>query len=319
MNEDLEKSVPSVWRYTPKWPQMGAGSIAIDARVAAAWILAIPFDFMRVVAKYVTIYFVAKRLLRLKTGWEAAYIRTKLNGRRLGGLAMRNVSGLLSVALIAVILAGHPPVAQADFSIIVPDSAKPNSKDDEGQGEMRHARNLDDPIRSFGHDTRLEDAVNLVIPGDFMASYAGDEIKESRVSWRSENMTPREILVLLANQAHAEFLANEKRGSIHFTPMRPGYRMSVNGPVRDKTPRQFVLRAGHTLSQELARWAKDAGFTFRYEYPDDYPIEVDALFTGYLPEVLSEVFSTYQRRGALAGAIYIPESRNDVLAFEMAR
>jgi hypothetical protein len=298
---------------------MGVGSMAVDARVAIAWLFSIPFDFMRPIAKYVTVYFLAKRVLGIKAGWEVAYFRTKMNGRRVGGLAMRNVTGLLSVALAAVLLIGQPTVAQAEFSIIVPESNKAAEKEGGDGAEIDMARNLDDPIRSFGHDMRLEDAVNLVIPGDYMASFSDEALKDRRVSWRSENMPPREILVLLANQAHAEFLANEKRGNIHFSTMRPGYRMSLDGPVRDKTPRQFVLRAGHMLSHELARWATDAGFVFRYEYPDDYPVEVDALFAGYLPEVLDEVLGTYQRRGALAGAVYIPGSRNDVLAFEIAR
>jgi len=228
MNEDLERSVPNVWRNTPRWPQMGVGAVAVDARVPLAWLLAIPFDVMGSIAKYVTVYFVAKLVLRIKAGWEGAYFRTKLNGKRISGLGVRNVTGLLTALFAVVLLTAPIGEALADFSIIVPErkaSAREIGADGGIPQDSTVPLSLDQPVRSFGHDMRLEDAVNLVIPGDIAATFSDNELKEKRVSWRSEDLTPRDVLYILASQAQANFSVDDRKGRVHFAAIHPGYRM----------------------------------------------------------------------------------------------
>ncbi len=306
------ESKPNQWRYITNWTTAGIGPVSIDCRLALAWLFVLPFSGMIYIALPMTIYTVIAKLLRVPGARMGRLLKNRLRGRRIGGLSMRRRTGLLPV--IFLVFSGalfEVDTATAEFRVIVPEKTEV----DVSKGGIKTPINLDDVVESYGHDITLKDAATMLLPGDWTVKFDDGKVGKREVHWRSSDKTVRQVLTYISDQANAQFKIDEEAGVVTFAALPNGMRMTDEGVVRDTRVDKYVLRSGHMLSKELARWAKEAGFQFHWGLETDYPITVDAEFVGYLPKVLLEVFETYRSQGGLRYARYIPGSQNNVLAF----
>jgi len=312
-----DEGIISEWRHTTEWTSVGMGKISLDGRIALCAFFSIPFEWLRMPTVVLALTLVLSWWLKVRPSQLTTFFIRRMRSRRLGGNSMYQRSGLLGVLFCVFVLNVMPLNVYAEFNIVTP---PPQPKVDPGverelQYEHELINSLDDVIPdSFGHDIPLEQAVNLIIPGQFKVSFE-DDSGSKKVDWRMSGKTSREILVFLSNQADAKFTVDEDKGVIVFSRLNSGMVMTNEGAVKNNNERQYVLYKGRMLSTELSRWADESGFTFHWGLDNDYVIYADAFFNGTVEKVVREVLATYQEQNGLLDAEIASSGKNDVIAF----
>jgi len=316
-----DERVFNLWRNTPRWPMAGAGPIAVPTALLVPWVLGVILPLHKTIlypTALLTVAYIAARVLKVPFRRVPAYLAQFLRGRRYSGVAVRAMRSLLGVVALAGLVA-WVPTAHAEFRLVVPSKAK--QKASAAHQQAKRPATLDDVIQGYGHGMRLSDAVDAIIPGDWKATFTSTKLAHKPVDWVSHDRTVRDVLAYLSNQAGAQFAVNKEAGTIRFSPVARGYTMTAHGVVRSSTLPTYTLRSGHMLKEELARWAKAAGWHVgdwpeRYEHKD-YPITVDAPFRGRFQHVVTAVVDAYQKRGGLKGIVPHFSTANKVVSFEL--
>jgi len=316
-----DERVFNLWRNTPRWPMAGAGPIAIPTALLVPWVVGVILPFHKTIlypTALLTVSYIVARVLKVPFRRVPAYLAQAIRGRRYSGMAARAMRSLLGVVTLAALVAWGP-AAHAEFRLVVPPKAKQKAS-----ASRKHAHRpstLDDVIQGYGHGMRFSDAVDAIIPGDWKAKFTSKTLANTPVDWVSHDRTVRDVLAYLSNQADAQFAVNKEAGTIRFSPVARGYTMTAHGVVPSSTLPTYTLRSGHMLKEELARWAKAAGWHVgdwpgHYEHKD-YPITVDAPFHGRFQQVVTAVVDAYQKRGGLKGIVPHFSTANKVVSFEL--
>lgn len=144
-----------------------------------------------------------------------------------------------------------------------------------------------EPVVGFGEDIPIEVALRQILP-DMMLNDERD-MKKTLVSWKSDGGTRKDALRSIRSfEKNLVMVVDGSKSHVYLMQRKEGKRFA--SIVEDKLWRVAVTDA--RLDKSLARWAKEAGFSFRWDADRHVLVSASSEFRGSLEAAVNELLST---------------------------
>jgi hypothetical protein len=223
----------------------------------------------------------------------------------------------LPLMLVSILAYQMPGQASADYRLI--DSASYDRKILEGSLGTSHS----DIVAGFCSACTLAIAIDLVVPKDIEVQWSDSVFRDKPVKFQGpkqwayilSDLAVENDLVLILRQKDS---AGKNTLSISHGPVKGGaliYETPKTPKYLAESTKRFVLIAGTSLPENLARWAAMEKKSISWELERQPIIDFDATFNGNLLDAMQQVIEAYKAQGLLREAVIQPAS-NNVIVFK---
>ncbi len=130
-------------------------------------------------------------------------------------------------------------------------------------------------VRGFAKDVSLLTALKQIVPMGWNAKKVGDLDMNALVSWRGQNRSWTDVLAQLAKEN--QFVATLNWETNELMVEAAQVKKEYQSIQEVATPKEWVLRTDLTLKDNVAEWAKKAGWTLSW-VAVDYPVTSTVVF-----------------------------------------
>lgn len=158
------------------------------------------------------------------------------------------------------------------------------------------------PAKGMGKGMALRDALGQFVPAHFQV-YADEDVRlDKKVDWNGKPEWTQSLMEVVRGAGYGA-VVNWDEKSVTL-------KTSVSGKAADaKTASWSVKTADRTVRGALARWAREAGWQLAWEVNVDFPILLEAAFTGSFENAVQSVMLSLSETDNPVKAIAYDDNR----------